>query len=934
MKLTVGRGRYSEGFALPTILLVSTVMLIVLTASIAAAAASRVSLDSQYYNQLAQQAAQSGLNRANECLKSNGYAPQWSTSVANRDLRPDSDCTGATIGASYASPYIVGSGGSSPSNVRTKYSVEAPSGTTIGSTLKIVGTTELVRTSPPHNVWRSYEQSLYLRIEPPKTVACPEGFIAVPGDARFGTNDFCVGKYEAKNVGGKAVSQAEGLPYSNISQTKALEVAKDACAGCSLISNAQWLTVAHNVLNVNSNWSGGTVGSGYIYNGHNDNSPANALEASTDDSSGYHGTGNSTGDQRRTLRLNNGEVIWDLAGNVWEWTAETVTGGQPGQSGYAWREWNMVEGTGGISPSPFPSFGTPAASGWTSSQRIGRLYSSSTENGLRGAQRGSFFNGGATNAGIMALNFNDTPSTANAALGFRLVYDPLSTTRCPAGQVLIPGNSIFGTKNFCVGKYEAKNVGGVATSQAAGLPWTGITQPEAASVAADACGSCRLIREAEWLTIAHNIANVSSNWSSGTVGSGYIYSGHNDNSPSSVLAASTDDGSGYSGTGNSSGTQKRTLRINTGEIIWDFAGNAAEWVNENNITTANQPQPSSGWREWNTITDVGGLSPNPLPSYINSSAGSWTSANGIGRLLGVPTGAGMLRGGSRSNGISAGIFGLNINSPASGADMGFRVTSDPISAISCSNGMIPVPGDSRFGTTDFCVGKYEAKNVGGVATSQAAGEPWGSVSQTVAIATASAACNKCHLVSEAEWLTIAHNVMSVADNWSGGAVGVGNLYIGHTDNAPAEHLSAPAGDSDGYFGTGNTTGNQRRTLTLSNGEVIWDFSGNIYEWTSSQATGNPWGYTAATNTDWRSAPDPGNMSPNPYPAFGTPAASGWAWSRGIGTLYVNANSTNNYGYLRGGSKAWGTNSGIFSLVVAYHATSSSASFGFRVAQTP
>ena len=55
--------------------------------------------------------------------------------------------------------------------------------------------------------------------------------------------------------------------------------------------------------------------------------------------------------------------------------------------------------------------------------------------------------------------------------------------------------------------------------------------------------------------------------------------------------------------------------------------------------------------------------------------------------------------------------------------------------------------------------KYEAKNVSGVATSQASGTPWVAISQTSAITTAAAACTGCHLITEGEWLTIAQNVL-------------------------------------------------------------------------------------------------------------------------------------------------------------------------------
>lgn len=93
-------------------------------------------------------------------------------------------------------------------------------------------------------------------------------------------------------------------------------------------------------------------------------------------------------------------------------------------------------------------------------------------------------------------------------------------------------------------------------------------------------------------------------------------------------------------------------------------------------------------------------------------------------------------------------------------------------SISCPSGFIIVPGSITYGTSDFCVMKFEAKNVGGVATSQASGVPWNSISQASAVSTSAAACTGCHLITEAEWMTIAQNVLSVSSNWGEGSVGV------------------------------------------------------------------------------------------------------------------------------------------------------------------
>jgi len=251
------------------------------------------------------------------------------------------------------------------------------------------------------------------------TLSCPSGFIPVPGSITYGRADFCVMKYGAKNVGGVATSQAALTPWVSISQTDAITTSSAACTGCHLITEDEYLTIVQNVLSVGSNWSTGTVGSGYIYSGHNDNVPANALAVSNT-SDGYSDTGNVAGNQRRTLTLSNGEVIWDMAGNVWEWTSGTSTTGQPGitGTGYNWREWTAITNPGTISPNPSASAtGITGASGWNSGNGIGQIYSNTEETSLRGFVRGgNWVRGG--NAGVLTLSLGSGPG-ADTSIGFR-----------------------------------------------------------------------------------------------------------------------------------------------------------------------------------------------------------------------------------------------------------------------------------------------------------------------------------------------------------------------------------------------------------------------------------------------------------------------------------------------------------------------------------
>lgn len=258
-------------------------------------------------------------------------------------------------------------------------------------------------------------------------LSCPTGFITVPGSSLYGTNAFCTMKYAASQVGTTTtpVSRAGTTPWVWISQTDAIADSPNVagCTGCHLMTEAEYLTITQNVLSVPSNWSGGAVGSGYIYSGHNDNAPANALAADANDANGYSGETNTGGNQRRTLTLTNGEVIWDLAGNVWGWTSDTTTTGQPGisgETGYGWKEWKAVTAPGSLSPNPAPSAtNLPGASTWNSSNGIGQLFSYSGETTVHGfLHGGSWTYSGA--AGVLALYLGIPPSPTYPDVGFRV----------------------------------------------------------------------------------------------------------------------------------------------------------------------------------------------------------------------------------------------------------------------------------------------------------------------------------------------------------------------------------------------------------------------------------------------------------------------------------------------------------------------------------
>ena len=239
--------------------------------------------------------------------------------------------------------------------------------------------------------------------------------------------------------------------------------------------------------------------------------------------------------------------------------------------------------------------------------------------------------------------------------------------------------------------------------------------------------------------------------------------------------------------------------------------------------------------------------------------------------------------------------------------------------VSCPTGMIEVPPSPQDGMDGFCVDKYEAKDVSGIATSQAANTPWVSIAQY----DAREECIRAgkHLITEQEWLAIAHNVEQVGWNWNGGVVGTNQMSDGHSDDDGSEALAADVTgdpDDDPCVGTGQTCdvdtwNTQRRTYKLSNGEYIWDFGGNVWQWVDQ-----------FTYADY-------------------PVANNWAAWTACSTsgdgICGNTETTNDqrYGgnttvlrsFRRGGAWVDGTHVGAFCLTLDRAPSGTDTSLGFR-----
>lgn len=302
----------------------------------------------------------------------------------------------------------------------------------------------------------------------PQPSDCPAGFVPVPGNHLYGTvgskGGFCVAKYEMKmdangdglgdlvadyptckyttdynvwyylNSGcstGTIVSTPQGSPITGISQAQA-KVACQAIGG-HLITNEEWMTLARNIEIVSSNWSGGTIGSGYLPRGNSSSSSAK------------DGFDELSGTTKRTLILSNGEIVWDLAGNVYDWVDKNINVSVAGNlshyddglgNKYPIGSFNWIEYSTGVS-GYLDKYLTNKGlfehkdlyllnSNYNTTHGIGRMYTQADYVHLtipRAVARGGYWNGGAS-AGVLGMYLSYSPSSTSYYIGFRCAVVP------------------------------------------------------------------------------------------------------------------------------------------------------------------------------------------------------------------------------------------------------------------------------------------------------------------------------------------------------------------------------------------------------------------------------------------------------------------------------------------------------------------------------
>ncbi len=288
--------------------------------------------------------------------------------------------------------------------------------------------------------------------------------------------------------------------------------------------------------------------------------------------------------------------------------------------------------------------------------------------------------------------------------------------------------------------------------------------------------------------------------------------------------------------------------------------------------------------------------------------------------------------------------------------------SSPCSTVSatynlrnCPDGYISVPANPDLSIQEFCVMKYEAKawsdsdsdnlvdsievdflgcSESGCTTknwgtssykpgSTANGNPW----RMLDIQTAKNECQSLgdnyDLISNLEWMTIAENIEKQTVNWSGAAIGSGCLFRGNNG----------VSDACGYNNSGIDSGAVRdlkSSMTLSNGEILWDFSGNVSEWVDWKQDENVTRVPIYCDDTWSDiTPDfcDGAFLDTDFLPFNPLNLDETVYlnSYGLGQIEGGTGGV----LVRGGSYSYEEHAGIYSVSMAQTEESAREEIGFR-----
>ncbi len=220
--------------------------------------------------------------------------------------------------------------------------------------------------------------------------SCPQNMSYIN---KFG--GYCIDQYEAYNRGSSTAGSASGTtPWISVTQTAAATAC--ANAGKHLCTSLEWLGAA----NIK----------GKVYN----------LPADLGSAPYYCNTNSKCGGAACLTMINtsncvSAEGVYDMVGNVNEWTSEVVTSIKPatcspGSSGYCYA--NSTNGWQTSTGSSTVKYGNDG------------VYFLAGTNAGRAVRRGGSWTDGAS-AGLFDASLNLAPSSTSSAFGFRCCSSPL-----------------------------------------------------------------------------------------------------------------------------------------------------------------------------------------------------------------------------------------------------------------------------------------------------------------------------------------------------------------------------------------------------------------------------------------------------------------------------------------------------------------------------
>ncbi len=170
------KSRNLSGFALPTVLIASIVMLTVLLMSVTSTVAVRVALQTQYLAQLSQTASDAGVAYAKACLAANNGVPLWTDA---NPLTPYTDCSGLqTLGFTCLTGQTLSTDTrcsvtttDSGTGIQASFSVKRPATDSNGKATNVdaAGSVKVLRTSD-NSIWRQYNQENVSKVSNSPTI--------------------------------------------------------------------------------------------------------------------------------------------------------------------------------------------------------------------------------------------------------------------------------------------------------------------------------------------------------------------------------------------------------------------------------------------------------------------------------------------------------------------------------------------------------------------------------------------------------------------------------------------------------------------------------------------------------------------------------------------------------------------------------------------